>query len=75
MLRAAAQTAQHRVSGQSQYVPEAEGSAVVSCLMSSALSPRDLLPEAGEDGAGAAREEPPELHRVSVAMGAAGAAR
>lgn len=70
MLWAAAQAAQHRIRGQSQCVPEAEGSAVVPRLTSSALSPRDLLPEAGEDGAGAAREEPPELHRVSVAAGA-----
>lgn len=41
--------------------------------MSSSFSPRDLFPEAGEDRAGAACEELPELHRVSVAMGAAGA--
>lgn len=35
-------------------------------LMSSALSPRDFLPEVGEDGAGAACEELPELHCVSA---------
>lgn len=35
-------------------------------LMSSALFPRDFLPEIGEDGAGAACEELPELHCVSA---------
>lgn len=34
--------------------------------------PRDHFPEAGEDGAGAAGEELPELHGVSVATGTAG---
>lgn len=34
--------------------------------------PRDHIPEAGEDGAGAACEELPELHGVSVATGTAG---
>lgn len=37
-------------------------------LTASALSPRDFLPEAGEDGAGAVREELPELHCVSQAL-------
>lgn len=73
LLWAAAQPGQHRVRIQIRCAPEAERSAVVPCLMSSALSPRDLFPEAGEDRAGAACEELPELHRVSVAMGAAGA--
>ena len=73
LLRAATQPSQHRIRRQSQRAPEAERSAVVPCLMCSALSSRDLVPEAGEDRAGAAREELPELHRVSVAMGTAGA--
>ena len=45
---------------------------MLPCLLSSALSSRDLIPEAGEDRAGAAREELPELHCVSVAVGTAG---
>lgn len=74
-LWAAAQPGQHHVRRQSQRAPEAELPVVVPCLTSSVLSSlRDLFPEAGEDRAGAAREELPELHCVSVAMGTAGAA-
>lgn len=68
LLQATSQLGQDSFRRQHRRAHEAGQPVVPPSLTSSALSPRDFLPEAGEDGAGAACEELPELHCVSQAL-------
>lgn len=54
--------------GQSQLRAAGQSSLQELCASLPCSVPRDHIPEAGEDGAGAACEELPELHGVSVAL-------